>query len=72
MSPRRRVTRGFISRAWQLISANQAIALTEYFLNKYNTDSHKIYGSAYYGGGLFPYCEEITEWLFSQEWGNLR
>lgn len=36
---------------WGETSANQTIALTEYFLNTYNIDSTKVYGNGYSGGG---------------------
>lgn len=36
---------------WGETSANQTIALTEYFLNTYNIDPTKIYGNGYSGGG---------------------
>ena len=36
---------------WGETSANQTIALTEYFLNEYNIDSDKVYGNGYSGGG---------------------
>lgn len=36
---------------WGETSANQTIALTEYFLNTYNIDPAKVYGSGYSGGG---------------------
>lgn len=36
---------------WGETSANQTIALTEYFLNTYNIDPTKVYGSGYSGGG---------------------
>lgn len=36
---------------WGETSANQTIALTEYFLNTYNIDSTRVYGSGYSGGG---------------------
>lgn len=36
---------------WGETSANQTIALTEYFLNEYNIDPGKVYGNGYSGGG---------------------
>lgn len=36
---------------WGNTSANQAIALTEYFLNAYNIDENKVYMNGYSGGG---------------------
>lgn len=36
---------------WGETSANQTIALTEYFLNTYNIDPTKVYGNGYSGGG---------------------
>ena len=36
---------------WGETSANQTIALTEYFLNTYNIDPAKVYGNGYSGGG---------------------
>lgn len=36
---------------WRETSANQTIALTEYFLNTYNIDPAKVYGNGYSGGG---------------------
>lgn len=36
---------------WGETSANQTIALTEYFLEQYNIDSSKVYGNGFSGGG---------------------
>ena len=36
---------------WGETSANQAIALTEYFINHYNIDKSKVYMHGYSGGG---------------------
>lgn len=36
---------------WGETSANQTIALVEYFLKQYNIDRDKVYGSGYSGGG---------------------
>lgn len=36
---------------WGEASANQTIALVEYFLQQYNIDSSKVYGSGFSGGG---------------------
>lgn len=36
---------------WGETSANQTIALVEYFLEQYNVDRDKVYGSGYSGGG---------------------
>lgn len=36
---------------WDETSANQTIALTEYFLEQYNIDSSKVYGNGFSGGG---------------------
>lgn len=36
---------------WGETSANQTIALAEYFLEQYNIDRDKVYGSGYSGGG---------------------
>lgn len=36
---------------WGETSANQTIALVEYFLEQYNIDRDKVYGSGYSGGG---------------------
>lgn len=36
---------------WQEMSANQTIALTEYFLSHYNIDTSKVYANGYSGGG---------------------
>lgn len=36
---------------WGETSANQTIALTEYFLSHYNIDSSKVYANGYSGGG---------------------
>ena len=36
---------------WGDTSANQAIALTEYFLNAYNIDENKVFINGYSGGG---------------------
>lgn len=36
---------------WGERSANQTIALVKYFLDNYNIDSSKVYGSGYSGGG---------------------
>ncbi len=36
---------------WGEISANQTIALVEYFLEQYNIDRNRVYGSGYSGGG---------------------
>lgn len=36
---------------WGETSANQAIALTEYFINHYNIDKSKVYLHGYSGGG---------------------
>lgn len=36
---------------WGTTSANQTIALTEYFLNHYNIDPDKVYINGYSGGG---------------------
>lgn len=36
---------------WGETSANQTIALMEYFLNTYNIDPTKVYGNGYSGGG---------------------
>ena len=36
---------------WGEASANQAIALTEYFINHYNIDKRKVYLHGYSGGG---------------------
>lgn len=36
---------------WGETSANQTIALVEYFLEQYNIDSSKVYGNGFSGGG---------------------
>lgn len=36
---------------WGSTSANQAVALTEYFLGNYNIDESRIYANGYSGGG---------------------
>lgn len=36
---------------WVETSADQTIALVEYFLQRYNIDSSKVYGNGYSGGG---------------------
>jgi len=36
---------------WQEMSANQTIALVEYFLSHYNIDKTKVYANGYSGGG---------------------
>lgn len=36
---------------WHETSANQTIALVEYFLGAYNIDREKVYGNGYSGGG---------------------
>lgn len=36
---------------WGEVSANQTIALVEYFLEQYNIDSKKVYGNGFSGGG---------------------
>lgn len=36
---------------WRETSANQTIALVEYFLEAYNIDSSKVYGNGFSGGG---------------------
>ena len=36
---------------WGEVSANQTIALAEYFLQQYNIDRDKVYGNGYSGGG---------------------
>lgn len=36
---------------WGETSANQTIALVEYFLNQYNIDTNRVYGNGYSGGG---------------------
>lgn len=36
---------------WRETSANQTIALAEYFLNHYNIDRSRVYASGYSGGG---------------------
>ena len=36
---------------WGATSANQTIALVEYFLEQYNIDPDKVYGNGYSGGG---------------------
>lgn len=36
---------------WGETSADQTIALTEYFLEEYNIDRNKVYGNGYSGGG---------------------
>ncbi len=36
---------------WGEVSANQTIALVEYFLSHYNIDPDKVYGEGYSGGG---------------------
>ncbi len=36
---------------WGETSANQTIALVEYFLEQYNIDASKVYGNSYSGGG---------------------
>lgn len=49
---------------WGNTSANQAIALTEYFLNAYNIDATKVYANGYSGGGetlslIMEKCPEL-------------
>lgn len=52
---------------WGETSANQTIALVEYFLEQYNVDRDKVYGSGYSGGGgSFAFDEEIMGWLFAK------
>ncbi len=36
---------------WGETSANQTIALVEYFLEAYNIDKSKVYGNGFSGGG---------------------
>ena len=36
---------------WGETSANQTIALLEYFLEEYHIDPSQVYGSGYSGGG---------------------
>ena len=36
---------------WDETSADQTIALTEYFLANYNIDESRVYGEGYSGGG---------------------
>ncbi|MGN1444353.1 MAG: dihydrofolate reductase family protein [Acutalibacteraceae bacterium] len=45
---------------WNETSANQTIALTEYFLANYNIDRSKVYANGLSGGGLI-------NWSFMQE-----
>ena len=50
-SLRFRDMRGCIFREWGETSANQTIALLEYFLAAYNIDREKVYANGYSGGG---------------------
>lgn len=36
---------------WGTTSANQAVALTEYFIGNYNIDRSRVYANGYSGGG---------------------
>lgn len=60
---------------WKETSAKQTIALVEYFLENYNIDPGKIYGSGYSGGGetmslVMGMCPELfTAYLHcSSQW----
>ena len=44
---------------WGETSANQTIALVEYFLKHYNIDPAKVYANGYYDGGLFASDEKL-------------
>ena len=47
-------------------SADQTIALTEYFLRNYNIDRSRVYANGYSGGGLVAYDDAVMGWLFRQ------
>ena len=44
---------------WGETSANQTIALVEYFLKHYNIDPAKVYANGYSDGGLFASDEKL-------------
>lgn len=53
---------------WEETSANQTIALVEYFLDNYPVNPARVYINGYSGGGfLFCRDKEIMGWLFAQE-----
>ena len=50
---------------WRENSANQTIALVEYFMKNYNIDYNKVCSNGSFGGGgLFAYDTDIMSWLF--------
>lgn len=55
-----------VMRDWGETSADQTIALAEYFLEQYNIEVDKVYANGYSGGGLFAYDAVIMGWLFSR------
>ena len=44
---------------WGETSANQTIALVEYFLKHYNIDPARVYANGYSDGGLFASDEKL-------------
>lgn len=52
---------------WGETSADQTIALIEYFLENYNIDENRVFGEGDSGGGvLFARDSEIMGWLFDR------